>query len=124
MWFIGKEQLSTNMHKHRRQLLLWMSKWFYFVRKWKKLQRFAKNHYLFKNLFSRFFITTILLSISYKFLDIDFCLSQPCLNNARCVSSDGHYFCVCAPGWTGIHCNVGKNYTYYKRFMKSTGLKP
>ena len=41
--------------------------------------------------------------------DIDECFNNPCLNNASgCKNTFGSYQCKCAPGYTGIHCQIGK----------------
>ena len=50
--------------------------------------------------------------------DIDECvLSVPCKNGATCINELGGYRCICAAGWSGQNCTVGKSglrylYTY------------
>ena len=48
------------------------------------------------------------------FLDIDECLSTPCLNGGTCTDMVNGYTCGCVPGYTGIHCETGwqKHLTY------------
>lgn len=45
---------------------------------------------------------------SYCELNIDECISSPCLHNATCVDLVHGYGCVCSPGYTGTD-NVNKN---------------
>ncbi|XP_071506102.1 uncharacterized protein [Diadema antillarum] len=46
------------------------------------------------------------VSLSSDCSAIDYCLSNPCRNGASCTSSPGlGYECLCAPGWTGLHCD-------------------
>ena len=40
-------------------------------------------------------------------MDVDHCMSFPCLNDALCVDTMSGYVCTCAPGWTGIQCENG-----------------
>jgi hypothetical protein len=37
--------------------------------------------------------------------DIDECLSEPCMNG-ECIDGANQYTCQCAPGWTGVNCDV------------------
>src|SRR6185295_14897439 len=37
-------------------------------------------------------------------INIDECLSEPCLNNGECVDGDNRYTCQCLPGFTGDNC--------------------
>ena len=32
----------------------------------------------------------------------------PCQNGATCNNLDGSYECICAEGWTGVNCQIGK----------------
>lgn len=42
------------------------------------------------------------------FTDIDECFNNPCLNGAYgCRNTFGSYECICAPNFTGIHCQIG-----------------
>ena len=36
------------------------------------------------------------------------CLVDPCSNNGTCVDGLDTFFCVCASGYTGISCGIGK----------------
>ncbi|KAF7247104.1 hypothetical protein EYD10_06930 [Varanus komodoensis] len=39
-------------------------------------------------------------------VDIDECLSAPCLNNGSCVDDISYYKCHCRSGFTGINCET------------------
>ena len=36
------------------------------------------------------------------------CLVDPCSNNGTCVDGLDTFFCICASGYTGISCGIGK----------------
>ena len=36
------------------------------------------------------------------------CNSDPCLNGAVCFDIFGEFFCVCAQGYSGATCEIGK----------------
>lgn len=38
------------------------------------------------------------------------CLVDPCSNNATCVDGLDTFFCVCAQGYTGLTCGIGRLY--------------
>ena len=40
-------------------------------------------------------------------LDIDECASSPCVNLATCEDELNGYFCICLPGFMGLHCETG-----------------
>ena len=40
-------------------------------------------------------------------VEVEPCLSSPCLNQGTCTSHQDHYRCVCQPGFTGQDCEVG-----------------
>ena len=40
--------------------------------------------------------------------DIDECESNPCVHG-KCQNGDNNYKCICEPGYTGIHCEIGKS---------------
>ena len=40
--------------------------------------------------------------------DIDECVNHTCVNNATCVDAVYGYTCSCVDGFTGTHCEVGK----------------
>lgn len=53
---------------------------------------------------------------NYKFinnvnivLDVDECLSEPCINAVSCVNLAGSYQCRCRRGWTGKDCDRNIN---------------
>ena len=57
----------------------------------------------------------LIISVSYRFkytwsflLEIDECLSNPCLNDATCTESLAKYTCQCTPAYTGTDCNIGQ----------------
>lgn len=37
---------------------------------------------------------------------MDWCATDPCMNEATCKQVQNSYQCVCAPGWTGKVCDV------------------
>ena len=49
-----------------------------------------------------------MLSSMFPFSDVNECLdNSPCKNGATCVNNVGGYQCLCAPGYTGQHCDQG-----------------
>ena len=62
------------------------------------------------NIISSFIIFFLLrmLSSMFAFSDVNECLvNSPCKNGATCVNHVGEYQCLCAPGYTGQHCDQG-----------------
>lgn len=50
---------------------------------------------------------TLLLSTGVNCRDeVQECLSQPCLNDGRCVDLRNGFECECAAGWTGFRCQI------------------
>lgn len=43
------------------------------------------------------------------FIDINECLSNPCVNGAECINTPGGYTCNCKEGWTGLNCANGQS---------------
>ena len=43
-------------------------------------------------------------------LAVNFCSSNPCLNNGTCVSLTSDFQCQCSPGWQGKDCGNGWYY--------------
>ena len=43
-----------------------------------------------------------------NFLDINECLSKPCLNDGTCRDLVNAYSCNCKLGYTGVQCEIGK----------------
>lgn len=39
-------------------------------------------------------------------LDVDECLSKPCLHDAVCENKINSFKCICKPGYTGINCEI------------------
>lgn len=49
--------------------------------------------------------------VSLELLDIDDCLSQPCVNGGTCVDGANFYSCMCLSGFSGLTCQFrGKIY--------------
>lgn len=48
------------------------------------------------------------VSLAQMPLEIDECLSQPCLNGGQCKDRVSAFLCLCEPGYTGHHCELGK----------------
>ena len=44
----------------------------------------------------------------FYYLDIDECLSNPCVNGGSCINGVNSYRCNCLSGWEGPHCADGK----------------
>lgn len=78
-------------------------------------QRWASAFLLYRiaaNLCKLSRLSSIQLSPSLSFfhnivLDIDECLSEPCLNGANCTDAVNSYSCTCAAGYTGEICETG-----------------
>jgi hypothetical protein len=43
------------------------------------------------------------------FLEIDFCVPNPCKSNGRCLSDQSGYRCECYEGYTGENCDGNEN---------------
>ena len=63
------------------------------------------EHYIPESIISNSDIEMIFSYIS----DINECSSNPCENGGSCTDNVNHYTCSCADGYTGIHCETGKN---------------
>ena len=42
--------------------------------------------------------------------DVDDCAGEPCQNGGTCKDGLNDYICMCAVGYTGENCSVGKFY--------------
>ena len=62
----------------------------------------------------------ILLSLYFVsfLLDINECSSEPCQNYGTCLDSVNDYKCFCAPGYTGLDCELGKLHGARPIFLK------
>ncbi len=40
------------------------------------------------------------------FIDIEDCSADLCQNGGTCLDGINSYFCTCAEGWTGQHCET------------------
>lgn len=58
-----------------------------------------------ENRFSHYSLTYFLFS---NRVDINECLSFPCQNGGSCLNLINSFQCQCLPGYTGIHCEIGK----------------
>ncbi len=39
--------------------------------------------------------------------EIDYCESEPCINDGECMDTGTGYTCVCPEGYTGTNCETG-----------------
>lgn len=53
-------------------------------------------------------LMSLTLSLPCLPLEIDECQSQPCLNGGQCKDRVSAFLCLCEPGYTGYHCELGK----------------
>ena len=51
----------------------------------------------------------IILPCHVTSTDIDDCESTPCKNGATCQDGRNRYKCNCASGYSGVHCEIGKD---------------
>ena len=49
--------------------------------------------------------------------DIDECASAPCQNGGTCVDQVNGYLCQCAPGYTDLQCQTGKEVAVFRNFL-------
>ena len=56
------------------------------------------------------------MMIYIVFVDIDDCVSNPCLNGGACVDGVNGWTCDCGPTFTGYNCADG-NVIYYPFFI-------
>lgn len=42
-------------------------------------------------------------------VNIDECLSEPCLQDGTCIDGINHYTCDCKSGFFGTHCETNAN---------------
>ena len=61
-----------------------------------------------KDLFDFIWLTLTCL-ITFIFSDIDECVSAPCQNGGTCTDQVNSYVCQCAPGYTDLQCQTGKD---------------
>ena len=47
------------------------------------------------------------LHFKSHYLNIGYCDSEPCLNNATCINEVYGYTCNCTNGYNGTHCESG-----------------
>ena len=44
-----------------------------------------------------------------RLIDIEPCLSSPCMNGGSCINKQGYYVCTCQTGKIGQNCQQGHN---------------
>ena len=42
-------------------------------------------------------------------VDIDKCISQPCVNGGTCINEENSYRCNCVSGYEGLNCEQGSH---------------
>ena len=52
-----------------------------------------------------------------RFSDIDECVSTPCQNGGTCKDQVNGYLCQCAPGYTDLQCQTGKEVTVFRNVL-------
>jgi hypothetical protein len=57
---------------------------------------------------STFSMCWYVITYSICITDIDDCCPMQCLNGATCVDGINEYSCICAPGYNGTNCEIGK----------------
>ena len=53
-------------------------------------------------------IENLFLLLFCNFADVDDCNPNMCQNAATCVDEPFEYTCLCADGFEGINCQIGK----------------
>lgn len=56
-----------------------------------------------------------LMVVMFLTSDVDDCVLGVCLNGATCVDGVNKYHCDCKAGYTGIHCETGKDSVLKKK---------
>ena len=87
------ESMQTVYSEYHSHGNYWVSK--SIPRTFKKLAFYTYNHALI---------------VFYQHPDIDECASAPCQNGGTCVDQVNGYLCQCAPGYTDLECQTGKQY--------------
>ena len=49
--------------------------------------------------------------------EIDFCLSEPCLNGGICNKIANGYECLCSSGYEGKNCEVSYYYLFFQNIV-------
>jgi hypothetical protein len=57
-----------------------------------------------------FFVTFHFAVLYVSFADIDECASNPCESGCTCVDEVNGYICGTAAGYTGLHCETGRQW--------------
>ena len=50
----------------------------------------------------------VIFSLIICYIDVDDCIASDCANGATCVDGINQYTCTCTEGFTGKHCESGK----------------
>ena len=52
----------------------------------------------------------MMVSIILCFISVDYCVSDPCENDAPCTLLADGYTCDCVDGFVGDNCGAGENF--------------
>jgi hypothetical protein len=53
------------------------------------------------------YMPQIMILYSILLTDIDECAPNPCGSGGTCFDAINGYNCVCAPGYSGVNCEIG-----------------
>ena len=75
------------------------------------------------SLFSYCHNTAIINDTLFYFIDINECISIPCLNGGTCKDEVNRYTCTCDPNHKGTHCEIGRlKFIFISSKLNSIGI--